>query len=154
MALLLPPADAFSTAGNKRGPYKKKNKIEAPSAAPSPLASAAPSPVPYPSSATHSPATGAIPLPRQGSSKPQYPPGYTSHASPGVSAASSIAGGPAISRKVTTKSRKDALVGQLPLQPERQVAFRLPVKGGTAESRKEEWILAKIKMCIGGDKNR
>lgn len=51
----------------------------------------------------------------------------------------------------STKTRRDALAGQLPLKAGRQVAFRQPKKDAAL---KEEWILARIENPIGGDKNR
>jgi hypothetical protein len=38
---------------------------------------------------------------------------------------------------------------QLPLQPGRRVAFKVPPGGGEGEAEEEGWILATIKKCLG-----
>ncbi len=56
--------------------------------------------------------------------------------------------------------RKELYLDQLPLQPGRKVAFKIPVakhgkeKGGEDEGGENEWILATIQRCILQDKMR
>lgn len=158
--LPLPAAGGVS----RRGPYKKRPK-DGNSAAPSPAPSAAPSPAAIPLA---SPSTSTIPLPRISKSQQQQPIAPASHPSPANSAASSShtpAAAPFMAppvgqgerrKPVTNQHRKQALQGQLPLAPGRQVAFRQPsTKGGShVDSKREEWILARVNHCIQGDKNR
>jgi SAGA-associated factor 29 len=44
------------------------------------------------------------------------------------------------------KNRKEMYGDQLPLQPGRRVAFKVPAGGGGEE---EEWILVTIRKCLG-----
>ena len=55
-----------------------------------------------------------------------------------------------------TKNRRDGISDQLPLQPGRKVAFKVPAQktGKAVGPEEEDWILATIKRCIGGDRSR
>ncbi|KAK4688365.1 SAGA-associated factor 29, partial [Tremellales sp. Uapishka_1] len=55
-------------------------------------------------------------------------------------------------RSVSGVSKRDSFADQLPLQAGRKVAFRQPAAKGSGDD--EEWILATIKRCIGGDRLR
>lgn len=74
----------------------------------------------------------------------------------------SIRAGTPMSREATGKHRRELYADQLPLQPGRKVAFKLPAvkaKGdgdtsGTGGSGGDDWILATVKRCILQDKMR
>jgi SAGA-associated factor 29 len=51
----------------------------------------------------------------------------------------------------TKQQRKEQYADQLPLQPGRKVAFKMPPQPGEEE---ESWILATVIRCLGGDKTR
>lgn len=62
-----------------------------------------------------------------------------------------------MSREATGKARKEQYYDQLPLQPGRKVAFKVPNKGkdkAEDETGEEAWILATIRKCINQDKMR
>ncbi|RSH90860.1 hypothetical protein EHS25_010036 [Saitozyma podzolica] len=66
-------------------------------------------------------------------------------------------GGTPMSREATGKARKEQYYDQLPLQPGRKVAFKVPNKGkdkAEDETGEEAWILATIRKCINQDKMR
>ena len=68
--------------------------------------------------------------------------------------------GTPIGREVTGKQRREMYSDQLPLQPGRKVAFKVPVakhskeKGGDEDDAESDWILATIQRCILQDKLR
>lgn len=74
----------------------------------------------------------------------------------------SIRAGTPMSREATGKHRRELYADQLPLQPGRKVAFKLPAvkaKGdgdtsGSGGSGGDDWILATVKRCILQDKMR
>ena len=118
------------------------------SAQPSPVASAASS------SQSHLPTgMGLSAMPGATSNQSAASTSSASTSAP-VAKSSTPAGG----RK--QKNRRDALANQLPLKTGRSVAFRQPKKGNevsggvTMAGGKEDWILARIENCIGGDKNK
>ena len=68
--------------------------------------------------------------------------------------------GTPIGREVTGKQRREMYADQLPLQPGRKVAFKVPgakhgkEKGGEDDDAESDWILATIQRCILQDKMR
>ncbi|WVW84985.1 hypothetical protein I302_107021 [Kwoniella bestiolae CBS 10118] len=90
-------------------------------------------------------------------------------ASPAPPDLSKVGGGTPMSREATGKQRREIYSDQLPLQPGRRVAFRLPKhkvsdseggeviavgSGAGAGGGGDDWILATIKRCIQMDKMR
>ncbi|KAK4057187.1 hypothetical protein OIO90_001682 [Microbotryomycetes sp. JL221] len=140
-----PSTSSVSTptaTGNKRGPYKKRQKTDAGSQAGSPVASRAGSPA-----NSHATSPGATPV-GPSSSSTTVPGGG------GGNVNNKTSGGGKFG-KSTAKSRRDAITAQLPLTPGRQVAFRQPIKGNNAGSNndvKDDWILAVVIASL--DKNR
>ncbi|WWC88396.1 uncharacterized protein L201_003307 [Kwoniella dendrophila CBS 6074] len=70
-----------------------------------------------------------------------------------------------VSREQTGKAKRERYYDQLPLQPGRKVIFKLPIPendpsaaaiaaatANAAAGGGDDWILATIKKCIGGDK--
>ncbi|GAA6017955.1 hypothetical protein JCM10207_002718 [Rhodosporidiobolus poonsookiae] len=149
-ALLAVPAE-IPAASKNRPPQSKKRKTDGSSRAGSPASSTA-SPLPsYPAGSAASPPNAGTPLPRQPSTKPH--PILPSLAVP--IQPTPIAPISTNYKKPSLKSRKDALLAQLPLKSGRQIAVKESKKGPTGPTvTPDNFILGRVVQCIQGDKNR
>lgn len=59
-----------------------------------------------------------------------------------------------MSREQTGKLRKEPYSDQLPLQPGRRIAFRVPAEKSGGVDQEVTWILATVKRCLNGDRSR
>ncbi|GAA5899007.1 hypothetical protein JCM8208_002975 [Rhodotorula glutinis] len=174
------PADVGAV---KKSQHKKRAKIDASSRAASPASSAAPSPLPsfagspplhappLPRSGSHAAKPPPL-LPAASSSSfagsTHQHPTPIAPAPPSSSTSSSHGGGgKKASGPPTLKSRRDALAAQLPLRPGRPIAVKESKKSavpgappgagsplGGPPGAADNYILGRIVMCLGGDKNR
>ncbi|TKA58542.1 hypothetical protein B0A53_00283 [Rhodotorula sp. CCFEE 5036] len=134
-----------STPAKARPPLTKKRKTDSSaSRAGSPTSSAAASPMPMYGHAGSPPAPVAAVLPRAQSVKPS--PAAAPQPLP-------IAPAP-IAKKPTAKSRKDALLAQLPLRPGRTIAVKESKNASASGPASDNYILGRIVQCLQGDKNR
>ncbi|GAA5993406.1 hypothetical protein JCM10908_002651 [Rhodotorula pacifica] len=135
-----------ATPAKARPPLNKKRKTDsAASRAGSPTSSTAASPMPTYANAGSPPAPVAPALPRAQSAKP----------SPAAAVPQPLPIAPApVAKKPTAKSRKDALLAQLPLRPGRTIAVKESKKATTSGPASDNYILGRIVQCLQGDKNR
>lgn len=144
-AALAARTDEPRATAKGRPPLNKKRKTDSiASRAGSPTSSAAPSPIPLYPAAMSPPPIPANVLPHAQSAKPS--PASLPQPLP-------IAPAP-MNKKPTAKSRKDALLAQLPLRPGRTIAVKESKKAATAGPASDTYILGRIVQCLQGDKNR
>ncbi|BGP53231.1 hypothetical protein JCM8202_002558 [Rhodotorula sphaerocarpa] len=150
------------TPARGRPPTNKKRKTDsAASRAGSPSASSAASPVPTHAPAASPPANAPIPISRApphasaASARPSPGPGQgpAGAAPPPPPPPLPIAPAP-VAKKPTAKSRRDALIAQLPLRPGRTIAVKESKKTTAPGPVSDNYILGRIVQCLQGDKNR
>lgn len=148
-----PAPSAGGTPGPSAGGVKRKRRMS--------THSPAPPPPPHSASLDSALSSLASPLPPAHDKRGHTPTGLavatTASAASAASAAGatgSMRGGTPMSREATGKIRKELYSDQLPLQPGRRVAFKVPLGKREEEANGETWILAMVRKCIQMDKMR